>query len=412
MKTGETIKLIKYVTGSVAAVLLAAALQLQFAYAAGIITLLTIQDTKKETVRITAKRMIIFVIMTILSAVIFPLAGYHVWAFGIVLIPYLFSCMALDMKEAIAPIAVLCTHYVSAKSCSSSMILNEFLILVIGAGIGTLWNLYMPDGRRQLLEYQKTVDDKIVYILHRMAIYIELEDKTDYTGSCFDELDAMLVNLKKEALRYMNNHLITEDDYYYKYMQMRARQCVILKRIYADIIRLTTTPEQGKALADFIRQTADEFEEQNNVETLLSELERLHQHYEQQQLPVTRQEFENRSMLYHILEDMKAFLKKNLGFWEQIKITPREELELLVCYEESFLKKKSKDVVSLYAKDEPLAVAAIALLDKKASLGWTTKTHTGAPVPLYAIGKQAVLYSGRRDNTDMANVLRKLFLIK
>ena len=111
-------------------------------------------------------------------------------------------------------------------------------------------------------------------------------------------------------------------------------------------------------------------------------------------------------------EDMKAFLKKNLGFWEQIKITPREELELLVCYEESFLKKKSKDVVSLYAKDESLAVAAIALLDKKASLGWTTKTHTGAPVPLYAIGKQAVLYSGRRDNTDMANVLRKLFLIK
>lgn len=48
----------------------------------------------------------------------------------------------------------------------------------------------------------------------------------------------------------MNNHLITEDDYYYEYMQMRARQCVILKRIYADIIRLTTTPEQGKALAD------------------------------------------------------------------------------------------------------------------------------------------------------------------
>ena len=150
MKTEETIKLIKYVTGSVAAVLLAAALQLQFAYAAGIITLLTIQDTKKETVRITAKRMIIFVIMTILSAVIFPFAGYHVWAFGIVLIPYLFSCMALDMKEAIAPIAVLCTHYVSAKSCSPSMILNEVLILMIGAGIGTLWNLFMPDGRRQL----------------------------------------------------------------------------------------------------------------------------------------------------------------------------------------------------------------------------------------------------------------------
>lgn len=309
IKKDETIKLIKYVTGSVAAVLLAAALQLQFAYAAGIITLLTIQDTKKETVRVTAKRLVIFIIMTILSAVIFPLAGYHVWAFGIVLIPYLLCCMVLDMREAIAPIAVLCTHYISAQSCSPAMIMNEFLILMIGAGIGTLWNLFMPDGKRQLLNYQKTVDEKMVYILRRMALYIELEDKSDYTGSCFEELDAMLANLKKEAIRYMNNHLITEDDYYYEYMLMRARQCDILKRIYADIIRLTTTQEQGKKLADFIRKAADEFAEQNDVSSLLSELERLHHYYEQQKLPVTRQEFENRSMLYHILEDMKAFLE-------------------------------------------------------------------------------------------------------
>lgn len=309
IKTDETIKLIKYVTGSVAAVLLAAALQLQFAYAAGIITLLTIQDTKKETVRVTVKRMIIFFIMTILSAMIFPLAGYHVWAFGIVLIPYLLCCMALDMKEAIAPIAVLCTHYISAQSCSATMIINEFLILIIGAGIGTLWNLFMPDGKRHLIVYQRIVDDKIVNILKRMALYIEREDKSDYTGSCFDELDAMLADLKKEALRYMNNHLITEDDYYYEYMLMRARQCNILKRIYADIIRLTATPEQGKKLADFIQKTADEFTEQNDVSTLLSELEKLHSDYERQELPVTRQEFENRSMLYHILEDMKSFLE-------------------------------------------------------------------------------------------------------
>lgn len=136
-----------------------------------------------------------------------------------------------------------------------------------------------------------------------------------------------------------------------------------------------------------------------------------HQQCSQEALTKTMREMKSGEMIPS-WEDMKAFLKKNLGFWDQITITPREELELLVCYEESFLKKKSKDVVSLYAKDEPLAVAAIALLDKKASIGWTTKTHTGAPVPLYAIGKQAHLYSGRRDNTDMANILRKLFNIK
>ena len=309
MKKDEIIKLIKYVIGSVAAVLLAAAIGLRFAYAAGIITLLTIQDTKKETVRIAVKRIVIFVIMTILSAAVFPLAGYHVWAFGIVLIPYLMCCMVLDMREAIAPVAVLCTHYISAGSCSASMILNEFLILVIGVGVGILLNLFMPDSRAKLAGYQRTVDERMVQILKRMSLYMERDNKSDYTGDCFEELDIMLANLKKEALYYMNNHFLGENDYYYEYMQMRTRQCNILKRVYSDIVRLTTTPQQVRPLADFVMKVAQEFDEKNDVHGLLDELALLHESYSVQELPKSREEFENRAMLYHIMEDMKVFLE-------------------------------------------------------------------------------------------------------
>ena len=317
MKKEDIIKLIKYVVGSVVAVLLAAALRLEFAYAAGIITLLTIQDTKKETVKIAAKRIVIFIIMTILSAAVFPLAGYHVWAFGVVLIPYLICCIALDMKEAIAPIAVLCTHYISAGSCNAGMILNEFLILVIGAGVGILLNMFMPDSRAKLVEYQRTVDDKMIHILKRMALYMERDNKSDYTGECFDELDKMLINLKKEALYYMNNHFLGENDYYYEYMQMRARQCSILKRVYSDIVRLTTTPQQVRALADFVEKIANEFAEENDVQGLLEELEALKESYTVSELPKSREEFENRAMLYHIMEDLKVFLQIKREFFNK-----------------------------------------------------------------------------------------------
>ena len=317
MKKEDIIKLIKYVVGSVVAVLLAAALRLEFAYAAGIITLLTIQDTKKETVKIAAKRIVIFIIMTILSAAVFPLAGYHVWAFGVVLIPYLICCIALDMKEAIAPIAVLCTHYISAGSCNAGMILNEFLILVIGAGVGILLNMFMPDSRAKLVEYQRTVDDKMIHILKRMALYMERDNKSDYTGECFDELDKMLINLKKEALYYMNNHFLGENDYYYEYMQMRARQCSILKRVYSDIVRLTTTPQQVRALADFVERIAGEFAEENDVQGLLEELEALKESYTISELPKSREEFENRAMLYHIMEDLKVFLQIKREFFNK-----------------------------------------------------------------------------------------------
>ena len=317
MKKEDIIKLIKYVVGSVVAVLLAAALRIEFAYAAGIITLLTIQDTKKETVKIAAKRIVIFIIMTILSAAVFPLAGYHVWAFGVVLIPYLICCIALDMKEAIAPIAVLCTHYISAGSCNAGMILNEFLILVIGAGVGILLNMFMPGSRAKLVEYQRMVDDKMIHILKRMALYMERDNKSDYTGECFEELDKMLINLKKEALYYMNNHFLGENDYYYEYMQMRARQCSILKRVYSDIVRLTTTPQQVRALADFVEKIANEFAEENDVQGLLEELEALKESYTISELPKSREEFENRAMLYHIMEDLKVFLQIKREFFNK-----------------------------------------------------------------------------------------------
>lgn len=308
MRKEETIKLLKCVVGSVVSVLIADYMKIQFAYAAGIITILTIQDTKKETIKIAEKRMVIFGIMTFLSVMIFPLAGYHVWAFGVFLVPYLFFCTILDMREAITPMAVLCTHYITARSCSWEMIWNEFVMLVVGVGVGVTVNMFMPDSRDRLMIYKQRVDGKIANILERMALYMERTDKSDYTGDCFFELDDMLENLRKEAVYYSNNHFLGEHDYYYEYMLMRGRQCSILKRIYCDIVRLSDIPQQVGELAGFIRRVAKEFERESDVEKFLEDINVLEKSYAVQELPQTREEFENRAILYHIMEDIRAFL--------------------------------------------------------------------------------------------------------
>ena len=40
-------------------------------------------------------------------------------------------------------------------------------------------------------------------------------------------------------------------------------------------------------------------------------------------------------------------------------------------------------------------------LNTKCSFGWTTRSHTGGPVPIYAIGKGAERFIGRLDNTEI-----------
>ena len=59
---------------------------------------------------------------------------------------------------------------------------------------------------------------------------------------------------------------------------------------------------------------ADEFDEANDVQELLAGLEALREAYTASELPKSREEFENRAMLYHIMEDMRVFLEIKRDF--------------------------------------------------------------------------------------------------
>lgn len=325
IKNVDYIKLVKYGVGALVASAIADALNVQYSLAAGIITLLTIQDTKKETVTVASKRIIIFFIMTALSAIVLPIFGYNLVSLGIILFPYLFFCLVLNMKEAIAPIAVLCTHYISSKSCSLKMIMNELLILVIGCGIGIILNLFMVNRYKQIRAIQKEIDETITNIIEKMSLNLMKEDKSDFTGSCFEELEELLERMKSESISYMNNHFYGTKDYFYKYMQMRMVQARLLKRIFKDIKKLEYTTTQAQRLSEYLFKICEEFGEVNDAIDLLDRLNRLSNVYKNEKLPVTRIEFENRAVLYHILTDLRVFIEVKKEFAESLTDLERKQ---------------------------------------------------------------------------------------
>lgn len=105
-------------------------------------------------------------------------------------------------------------------------------------------------------------------------------------------------------------------------------------------------------------------------------------------------------------EKMQEFLKKNLGFWDTVKLSEKEEKELKEAYEDTYQEKGDK-VKSEYANDEKLASEAIELLNKKGNLGWTTNSHSGAYVPVFAIGAGAEQFIGVMENIDIPKKIIK-----
>lgn len=57
----------------------------------------------------------------------------------------------------------------------------------------------------------------------------------------------------------------------------------------------------------------------------------------------------------------------------------------------------------LYGGYEPISMTVTRILNRKAGIGWTSYSHTGTPVPVYAIGAKSTLFNGTYDNTEIFN---------
>ena len=106
-------------------------------------------------------------------------------------------------------------------------------------------------------------------------------------------------------------------------------------------------------------------------------------------------------------EDVKRIYQEQLGFWDKVEITAAEERELKTLYK-SARAKKSKDTKTMYKTINALGDAGIALLNKKAHIGWTTHAHSAHVVPIFAIGPGAEIFSGWHDNTEIVPLIRKV----
>lgn len=312
----DFLKITKISLGCCVSVLIAGILGLSSSTSAGIITLLSIQNTKRETLSVAMKRLIVFFMAVAFAFISFVPLDFRVAAFGLFLFLLTFTCYAAGLEAGISTNTVLVTHLWRERSFAFPLICNEFFLLAVGISVAVLVNLYMPRILDAIRKDQAAIDGALQRLLLRLA------EMTRGGGQCLEEDFAALDALTQEALarayRNMNNTLAVDMRYYVQYIEMRISQSALLKRIDGNLRRMICETGQGRMIAGFMEEIAKSLPEYDNAGALLERLDALRRGFRAGNLPQTRPEFEARALLFSMLIDLEYLLLAKKRFAESL----------------------------------------------------------------------------------------------
>ena len=110
-------------------------------------------------------------------------------------------------------------------------------------------------------------------------------------------------------------------------------------------------------------------------------------------------------------EDMKEYLTENLGLWTIVPVTEVQTQEMKAEFDK-MLEKRGQDEKTLYATYNNFATVVFRIFNELAGFGYTTGSHTGNPVPVFAVGVGADSFKGINNNIDIPEILYNLTLRK
>ncbi|HEX3075651.1 MAG TPA: alkaline phosphatase [Lachnospiraceae bacterium] len=99
----------------------------------------------------------------------------------------------------------------------------------------------------------------------------------------------------------------------------------------------------------------------------------------------------------------------------KLVLTEYEYNELKEAYDKTMSadsKTRNQEEYILYGSYEPLTVTITHLLNNKSGINFSSYSHTGLPVPVYAKGEGEALFEGYYDNTDIFDNLASLLKVK
>ena len=307
----------KMTVGVILSIVIAQILQLDFALSAGVITLLTMLDTKRKSLKIAIKRFYTALIALALASIIFYFFKASLVTFGVFLLIFIPFVFKFHANSGLVVNTVLVTHLYDIESITLGHIMNEIALMTIGIVIALLVNIHFINIENEIRDLQVRLEEELKTILKNLSVQLKNQCLIDAKKVELTDLYKTISLGKEKAYQYFNSYYFKENSYFVEYFEMRLQQYYRLYYIHEYLNTIITTQKEAELLSVFTYELSRAIHECNSLEDSLKKVQHLKAYFKESNLPKTREEFEHRAILFQYLNDINEFIDIKKRFFEK-----------------------------------------------------------------------------------------------
>ena len=283
---------LKIAIGSSLAIYIANLCGLKYSLAAGSVALLTMVTTKWKTVKLSVARVVTFIISVLMALIIFSAVESEWMAYGIYVFFVVIIAEMLGWGATISVNALIGMHFLEVR---------DFALVL---------NLFYDYGsqRKALVENMRYTEERLQMILGEISAYLANKEMQRNVWDDICALEKEVQGFIQDAYEYQDNTFQSHPGYYIDYFEMRMKQCNVIHNLHYEMKKIRHMPDEAMIISSYVFDMLVCVKEHTVPTAQLDELHELFAIIRNNSLPKTREEFESRAMLYHILMDLEEFL--------------------------------------------------------------------------------------------------------
>ena len=294
---------------------------------AGILAMLCIQPSRRRSLRTAADRFLACLLAIGFSAAFFEVFGYSAVVLSVLLMVFIPTTIFFKIESGIFTSTVITLNIYLFENFNLDFISNQLYLIIIGIGTGFIVNLYMPSLDKKLENIKKSVEVRFLIIFRQISRLLKKEN-TNWLRSEIEELEELFEEANQLAKRDRENQIHGANHSYSEYFLMRRQQFQLLKEMLLLIDNLPEKEKVNTELAIFIDKLGEAVHTDDTARAYLKELHILKENFKQVELPKTYQDFEAKSVLFQLLQEIERYLNLKINLMQ-----PEEEVAKPIAQE-------------------------------------------------------------------------------